>query len=107
MMAKARPSTGATEMALDRLIGRNVRAGTENVGRIEEIRAEWRGRELVVTECVLGAAGLVERLGGGAALLFGGAPSGYVARWDQIDFRDPERPLLTCDVSELRRLKAD
>jgi hypothetical protein len=55
-------------------------------------------------EYVIGAAGLMERLGVGFKLLFGKAGAGYVARWDQLDISDPERPRLTCGVEELRRL---
>jgi hypothetical protein len=93
------------EVRLDRLLGRSV-LGRNNrpAGRLEEFRAEIRGGECVITEFVLGTSGLLERLGVGVKLLFGRAPGGYVARWDQLDLTDPERPRLACSFEELRTL---
>lgn len=93
------------ELRLDRLLGRQV-IGRNNrpAGRLEEFRAEVRGNECVMTEVLLGAAGLFERLGMGVKLLFGHSTGGYVARWNQIDFSNPESPRLTCAVEELREL---
>lgn len=95
----------AREVRLDRLVGRQV-LGRNNrpAGRLEEFRAELRGTGCVITEFVIGAAGLLERLGVGVKLLFGREPGGYLARWDQVDLTDPDRPRLTCAVDELRRL---
>jgi hypothetical protein len=96
---------GERELHVDRLLGRQVLAGNhQRVGRVEEFRVEKQGRDLAIMEYVIGAAGLLERLGVGVKLLFGHAGSGYVARWDQLDISDPERPRLTCGVAELRRL---
>jgi hypothetical protein len=95
----------AHELHLDRLLGRPVLAGNnQRVGRLEEFRAETRGTELVITDYVIGVAGLSERLGLGFKLLFGMKRSGYVARWDQIDISDPKYPRLTCPVDQLRKL---
>ena len=93
------------ELRLDRLLGRRVlgRNG-EPVGRLEEFRAEKHGTGWVVTEYILGAAGLLERLGVGVRLLFGRRGGGYVAKWNQLDISDPDRPRLTCSTAELRRL---
>jgi hypothetical protein len=96
---------GDREIPVDRFLGREVRAvNNRRMGRLEEIRVEPRGREYVVTEYVIGAAGLLERLGVGFRLLFGRKTSGYVARWDQLDVSDPRHPRLLCEVGELRRL---
>ena len=93
------------ELRLDRLLGRRVLAlNNHPVGRLEEFRAEERGSGCVVTEYVIGFAGLMERLHVGARLLFGGRARGYVARWDQLDISNPERPRLTCSVDDLRKL---
>lgn len=93
------------ELHLDRLLGREVRAkNNQSVGRIEEFRAEKQGRDWVVVEYVIGAAGLFERLGVGLKLLFGRHGGGHVVRWDQLDISDPERPRLTCSVQDLRKL---
>jgi hypothetical protein len=96
---------GARELRLDRLLGRQVRArNNQPAGRLQEFRASKEGRDWVVTEYVIGAAGLLERLGVGVRLLLGRRAGGYVARWDQLDISDPERPRLTCGVDELRKL---
>jgi hypothetical protein len=90
---------------LDRLVGREVyTANHRRLGRLHEFRVEQRGSGWVVTEYVIGASGLAERLGFGIRLVLGSSPpGGYVARWDQLDLTVPERPTLTCPVGELRR----
>jgi hypothetical protein len=108
-MKKARTdrdaSPGAREVRLDRLVGREViAANNQRVGRLEEFRASDRDGTYVVTEYVIGAAGLLERLGVGFKLLFGRRGTGYVARWDQLDVSNPEHPRLTCRVEELQKL---
>ena len=93
------------ELRLDRLLGREVYGpNNRRVGRIEEFRAQRHGTGCVVTEYVIGVAGLFERLGVGAKLLVGRTGGGYVARWDQIDLTDPSRPRLTCPIAALQRL---
>jgi hypothetical protein len=77
----------------------------EPVGRLEEIRALGRGTGLVVTEYVLGEAGLLERMHVGVRLLFGLERHGYVVRWDQLDISRPERPRLLCPLEELQELE--
>lgn len=90
------------EVHLDQLLGRQVFApNNQRIGHLEEFRVEKRGNGYVVTEYVIGVAGLVERLG--VALLFGKRRAGYVARWDQVDVSDPVHPRLTCPASELRK----
>ena len=94
-----------SELRVDRLLGRKVLASNNQpVGRLEEFRVDTRGREQVITEYIIGAAGLLERLGVGVRLLFGWKVGGYIARWDQLDIRDPERPRLTCRLDELQRI---
>jgi hypothetical protein len=95
----------AREVRLERLLGRQVLARNNRpIGRLEELRAERHGRDCTVTEYVIGAAGLLERLHVAVKLLIGIRPGGYVARWDQLDISDPARPRLTCSVDELRPL---
>jgi sporulation protein YlmC with PRC-barrel domain len=91
---------------LDRLLGRRVLArNNRRIGRLEEFRAESRGTECVITDYVIGVAGLFERLGVGVRLVLGlRRGSGYVAHWDQIDISDPEHPRLTCSVEQLQKL---
>jgi hypothetical protein len=95
----------STEVRLDRLVGREVYTGNHRrLGRLEEFRAERRGTGWVITEYVIGAAGLLERLGLGVRLIVGiKRAAGYVARWDQLDLSNPRRPTLTCAVEDLQR----
>jgi len=92
-------------LRLDQVVGREVYAAdNRRVGRLHEVRAERRGSSWVITEYVIGAAGLMERLGLGVRMILGfERPTGYVARWDQVDFSNARRPTLTCAVAELRR----
>ncbi len=95
------------EFHLDRLLGRIVLArNNQPVGRLEDCRVEKHGHRWTISEYVIGAAGLLERLGVGLRLVTGLRPGGYVVRWDQLDISDPERPRLTCGVEELRPLTA-
>jgi hypothetical protein len=99
------PAADAKEVRLERLLGRQVlAANNQALGRLEEVRVEQQGNRFVVTEYAIGLLGLLERLGVGFKLLFGGQPSGYVARWDQLDISDVEHPRLTCPIDELRRV---
>ncbi len=95
----------SANVRLDRLVGREVyTANHRRLGRLEEFRAERRGAGWVISEYVIGAAGLVERLGLGVRTLLGmKRVTGYVARWDQLDVSNPERPTLTCSVESLER----
>jgi len=95
----------SASLRLDRLVGREVyTANNRRLGRLHEFRAERRDGGWIVTEYVIGVAGLVERLGLGVRLVLGlEPPSGYIARWNQLEFSNPERPTLTCPVSELQR----
>jgi sporulation protein YlmC with PRC-barrel domain len=92
---------------LELLLGRSVVAPDGHpIGRIEEIRAETRGDDLVVTEYRLGARAALERLSasaiGGAILeVFGLRKDGYKVPWDKLDLSDPSLPRLTCKVEEL------
>ena len=91
---------------LDRAIGRQVRASNNRpIGRLEECRVERRGDEWFVTEWMIGAAGLLERLGLGARLIVGASRGqSYAVRGDQLDLTDPERPRLSCPLDEVRRV---
>jgi hypothetical protein len=102
---RANPDT-TREVRLEDLIGREVLAANNRpIGRLEECRTEMRGQACVVMEYVIGMSGLMERLGLGIKLIFGKKTGGHIARWDQLDISDPERPRLTCSVAELRTLK--
>jgi hypothetical protein len=93
------------DLHIDRLLGRQVLAANGHAaGRLEEFRAEVRDGKCVITEYVIGSAGLLERMDVAARGLFGLPRKGYVARWDQIDFSNLETPRLTCRIEELQKL---
>ena len=93
------------DVRLDRLVGREVyTANNRRLGRLQEFRAERRGTTWVISEYLIGAAGLMERIGLGVRLILGiTRATGYVARWDQLDLSNPDRPTLRCAVESLRR----
>ena len=101
----ARPDGFEGELRLDRLLGRPVLAANHHrVGRLEEIRVQRQGGEWIVSEYVIGAGGLLERLDLGVRLLLGRRTHGHVARWDQLDITEPTKPRLLCPIEELRPL---
>lgn len=100
--ADCRSTKPQSEFTLQRVLGRKVlAANNRTIGRLEELRAERRGRACVITAFVIGAAGLLERLGVGVRLLFGPNTSGHIARSDQVDLTDPARLRLRCPITEL------
>jgi hypothetical protein len=91
---------------VEHLYGRNVRDSAGKVaGRIESIRAHWRGKDCVVEEYHLGAAALLERLGMRTLGLFGWTLMREPLRvpWEMLDLSDPNRPRLRCTIEELRK----
>ena len=85
------------------LLNRRVRARDGRIiGRIEELRVERRGDRYEVREYVLGPGGLLERLAVIGRQFGGRRVHAVVARWDQIDLSQPDRPRLTCDRGDLR-----
>ena len=100
----------AREIHLELLLSRSVvdRDG-KRVGRIEEFCAEDRQGEFVVTEYLLGAYAVLDRLAvstmGRAMLNLLRMRSGYRVPWDRLDLSDHERPRLTCSLPELQALQ--
>jgi sporulation protein YlmC with PRC-barrel domain len=115
-MAQKRDMPEIAEVRLEHLLGRRVldRDG-HPIGRIEEVRAEPQGRDLVVTEYLVGTSAMLERLSveafGLAALALLGVGGrrkrrgGYRVPWDRLDLEDADRPRLRCAVEELPRLE--
>ena len=92
------------ELRLEHLLGRRVlTVDNATAGHIEEFRTAVLHGERVVVEYVLGRIGLMERLNVGFRQVFGLATGGHVARWDQIDLSDPERPTLLCPIEQLKK----
>jgi sporulation protein YlmC with PRC-barrel domain len=98
------------EVALELLLGRRVHdAQGAVVGRLEEIRAEWRDTRVYVTEYLIGPAALLERL----AIRW--LPilripherfrMGYVAEWHQLDISNPRQPRLRGLRDQLKRVR--
>jgi hypothetical protein len=91
------------EFRLDEALGRQVRAGNgTQVGRLEEMRCNGPV-PFEVTEYVIGLAGLFDRLHLIRAVI-GLQPNGFIATARQLDLTDPSNPVLTCDLSDLRKL---
>lgn len=108
MTKTEQPGQNEGEVRIDRLLGRQVVAANgRSAGRLEEFRAEIRNGEYVITGYVIGVAGLAARLGVGVRALLSLPSTGYIARWDQIDFTNIEMPRLTCPVGELQKLGAE
>ncbi len=89
---------------LHRIMGHQVfgRDGRK-VGRLEAIPAVQEGKRLVVHEFHIGTAALLQRFAAHFSPFPLPAARGFIARWDQMDWTDPMRPRLTCDVAELKR----
>jgi mono/diheme cytochrome c family protein len=98
---------------LEHLAGRRVLSlRGKSVGRIEEIRAERHGDDVVVTEFHIGIFAAFERLSGsaiGIAMLdlfrLRHRDCLYRIPWDQIDISDPVRPRLRCTLEQLSHMK--
>ena len=98
----------AREVRIDRLLGRQVVAANGRpAGRLQEFVVEIRDNQWVITGYVIGLAGLAARFGVGARALIGLPSAGYLARWDQIDLRNPDTPRLTCPIDELQKLNGE
>jgi hypothetical protein len=103
----------AGELHIELLLGRQVVAGNgDPVGRVEEVCAEGRGSDLIVTEYHIGNAAALERLsvsllGLGILNLFGRAQAtrGYRVPWDKLDLTDQRHPRLMCAVADLVPLR--
>jgi hypothetical protein len=103
------------EINLELLLNRRVYAlNGKCVGRIEEVRAEMRGGECVLTEYLVGVYALFERLAAwsiGRSILrtlqLKRKDGGYRVPWNELDLSDPLRPRLKCIVQELLPIEVD
>jgi hypothetical protein len=99
-----------TQIHLEELLSKRVRDDQGRpVGRIEEMVLADRGGEAVIVEYHLGPNALAERMSARLSSWTFARAAGHrpppivVARWDQLDVRDPDHPRLTCPESELER----
>jgi sporulation protein YlmC with PRC-barrel domain len=103
------------EINLELLIGKRVFGlNGKSIGHLEEVRAELLKGECLVTEYLVGAYAVMERLAalsiGRALLKLLGATKkheGYKVPWDKLDLSDPKRPRLLCGVDELKTLTGE
>ncbi len=101
------------ELHAELLLGRRVFAlNGRAIGRIEEISVVEQQGRVFITEYLVGAYALLERLSalsiGRAMLRSLGARvtrDGYRVGWDQMDLSNPDRPRLSCPVDQLMSLK--
>ena len=83
-----------TLVHLETIAGRKVRDRNGKVaGRIEEVHADWRGDECVVSYYELASRPATLRY---IARILGGKSTrgAIVVPWDGIDWSDPENPVL-------------
>ena len=81
---------------LDDLQGRLIHdADGHRIGRIFDMRAEEHDGELVIVEYMIGARGLVQRVGLSMMRLVGfGGRDPWKIPWDRLDISDPDHPVL-------------
>jgi hypothetical protein len=102
----------ARRARIELLLGREVHdVNGKRAGHIEEIIAEKRVNDYVITEYHLGRQALMERLSIASISsdvigLFGASnhAASHRARWDQMDLTDPDKPRLRCRFDELEEL---
>jgi len=100
---------------LEHLAGRRVLSmHGKSIGRVEEIRAEPDGADLIVTEFHVGIYAALERLSAsaiGTAVLdlfrLRRRDGLYRIPWDKLDISDPARPRLLCTKEELSAMKVN
>ena len=103
------------EVNLELLVGGRVFGlNGKVIGHLEEIRAELVEGECLVTEYLVGAYAVVERLaalsiGRAILTLFGATKKheGYRVPWDKLDLTDPKHPRLLCSVDDLETLSGE
>jgi hypothetical protein len=79
-------------------------AAGKAVGRVQEIRAEKRESELVVTEYHLARMTLLYRFGVSLLSAVGIELGGHLrVPWDRLDLSDPERPTLLGTSEDLEK----
>jgi hypothetical protein len=93
--------TRGTVVRFEDLLGRTVLAGNgRSVGRIEEVRVARHDGEYQVVAYLLGTRAVLERWSV-VQSVFGIKGRKLIARWNQMDISNPERPILTCPLAEI------
>ena len=97
---------------IERVVGKKVYDVDGKVaGRLEEVHADWRGDECVVTFYTLASKRKSRSLTLSHILTFilrqmgaQKARASVMATWDQMDLSDPERPRVRCRAEDLIRI---
>jgi sporulation protein YlmC with PRC-barrel domain len=97
------------EINLEQIVGRHVFAlNGHRIGRIEEVFAEMRGRNLVVREFRVGRYAILDRLSawsiGRSMLSIAGRRIEYRIPWDKIDLSEPFKPRLNCPLEDIQNI---
>lgn len=99
-----------TRVRLEDFVGKPVRdAEGRRIGRLEDVRAERRGEELVVVDYLVGPAAFLERfsiagMARGTLGIFGLVRAGgYVVAAGEMDLSTPGEPRCTRRAAELER----
>ncbi|MDQ0562526.1 sporulation protein YlmC with PRC-barrel domain [Rhizobium mesoamericanum] len=102
-----------TEVRLELLLGKQVYDRNDQpIGRLQEVKAEERGSDVVVTEYHIGALGLMERLGALVIVRALLRPLGLkqevsmrIVPWPDIDLSDTDHLRLR-DLSAKSEIKS-
>jgi sporulation protein YlmC with PRC-barrel domain len=89
---------------LEKVVAKKIRDSDGQVaGRLEEVHADWRGGECVVTHYVIASKGTyaLQQIG------FKKRTRSYIVPWDRMDFSDPEKPRLNCRIDELTAIRIE
>jgi sporulation protein YlmC with PRC-barrel domain len=98
------------EVCLDLLLGRQVIAmNGKSIGRIEEIQAVAKGRQLLIKEIHVGEYAMFERFSAWRIVrtllcVARLKRTGYRIPWDKLDITDQCHPKLLCPTNDLRLL---
>lgn len=102
------------ELAVERLLGRRVRdPDGKALGRIEELIAEIRGTEWIVTELHIGAGAFVGRLLEISTLvpivgtLAKRGRNRHRLQWNELDLSDPAHPRSVVRHGDLERRRIE
>jgi sporulation protein YlmC with PRC-barrel domain len=87
---------------LEKIVAMKIRDVDGHIaGRLEEVHADWRGGECIVTYYVIASRGTyaLQQIG------FKKRTRSYIVPWDRMDFSDPDKPRLNCRIDELTAIR--
>ena len=89
---------------LEKIVATKIRDVDGKIaGRLEEVHADWRGGECIVTYYVIASKGTypLQEIG------FKSRTRSYIVPWDRMNFSDPDRPRLNCRIDELTAITTE